>query len=139
ADLFYADLDYVNDKGAVVRKWRSDQYNPEKFNWGWMPPHPTFYAKRELFDRWGLYDTHYGTAADYELMLRFMYSKKARVFYLNEVIVKMISGGVSNAGYKNRIRAWAGDLKAMKKHRIRIPLLSVILKPLRKFSQFLIK
>jgi glycosyltransferase involved in cell wall biosynthesis len=135
-DLLYADLDYVNSEGRIIRKWRSGNYLHHKFNWGWMPPHPTFYAKRELFDMLGRYNTSYGTAADYELMLRFMYSNKVNIFYLNKVIVKMASGGVSNKNLKNRIKAWKNDFKAMEHNNINIPLLGAMLKPLRKITQF---
>ena len=136
-DLLYADLDYVNKKGAIVRKWRSGQYVPGRFNRGWMPPHPTLYVKKKLFDDFGLYNTDYGTAADYELMLRFMHFNRAKVFYLNKVIVKMRSGGQSNRSLGNRMLAWKHDFNAMVCHRIPFPLLGIVLKPLRKISQFL--
>lgn len=135
-DLLYADLDYVNPKGKVLRKWRSGHYQYHKFNWGWMPPHPTFYVKRKLFEQFGLYNFNYGTAADYELMLRFMYLHQAKVFYLNKVIVKMALGGVSNQNFKNRVRAWRNDFRAMRDNKIKIPVLGVCLKPLRKIAQF---
>jgi glycosyltransferase involved in cell wall biosynthesis len=137
ADLLYADLDYVNDDGKVMRKWRSGHYHHRKFNWGWMPPHPTFYARRAIFERFGLYSFKYGTAADYELMLRFMYLNTAKVFYLNKVIVKMAMGGVSNQKLRNRVAAWRNDFNAMKHHKISIPILGIVLKPIRKLIQFI--
>ncbi|WEK19708.1 MAG: glycosyltransferase family 2 protein [Candidatus Pedobacter colombiensis] len=136
ADLLYADLDYVNQNGKVMRRWRSGNYLHRKFNWGWMPPHPTFYAKREMFEHLGLYNSGYGTAADYELMLRFMYLNKAKVFYLNKVIVNMTMGGVSNRNFINRIKAWKCDFRAMTNNHINMPFLSLVLKPLRKVGQF---
>lgn len=136
-DVLYADLDYVDQQDRVVRKWRSGDYQQAKFNFGWMPPHPTFYVKRHLFDDFGLYNLDYGSAADYELMLRFMYLNKLKVGYLDKVIVKMRIGGLSNRSFKNRVLAWRSDFKAMKKHKIRIPLLGIILKPLRKIAQFI--
>lgn len=136
ADVVYADLDYVDSMGSVVRKWRSGKYKYDRFNFGWMPPHPTFYAKRKLFNDLGLYNIDYGSAADYELMLRFMYLNRVTICYLNKVIVKMTVGGVSNRSFNNRLRAWQADFKAMKKHGIKVPLMSVVLKPLRKIGQF---
>jgi glycosyltransferase involved in cell wall biosynthesis len=136
-DLFYADLDYVNEDGSVVRKWRSGEYKESKFNWGWMPPHPTFYVRKDAFKKYGLYDQSYGTAADYELMLRFMYLRMVNVFYLNEVIVKMSMGGVSNRNYINRVKAWTGDFKAMRSNHIPVPLVGVVFKPIRKIFQFI--
>ncbi|HAL83616.1 MAG TPA: glycosyltransferase, partial [Mucilaginibacter sp.] len=70
--IIYGDLEYVNSKGDIVRNWQSGQYSAGMFNRGWMPPHPTFYCKKELFYQFGFYSLEYGTAADYELMLRFM-------------------------------------------------------------------
>ncbi len=136
-EILYADLDYVNNNGKVVRKWRSGHYAHHKFDFGWMPPHPTFYVKRKLFEQFGLYSVNYGTAADYELMLRFMYLNRAKSFYLNKVLVKMVLGGVSNRNLKNRISAWRNDFRAMKHNRINTPILGMMLKPLRKISQFI--
>jgi len=138
ADMLYSDLDYVDHEGEVVRKWRSGEFSERNFNWGWMPPHPTFYVKREYFEKYGLYDPLFGTAADYELMLRFMYHTAVRVVYLNEVTVKMGVGGVSNSNYRNRVSAWACDLRAMQRHALFFPLFSLILKPLRKIVQYYI-
>lgn len=136
-DILYADLDYVDEAGSVIRKWRSGNYARKKFNWGWMPPHPTFYVKRRLFDELGQYRLDCGTAADYELMLRFMYLNQKKVFYLNKVIVKMRTGGQSNQNFRNRLNAWKHDYNAMVYHRIRLPILGVVMKPLRKVFQFI--
>ena len=136
-DILYGDLDYVDHSGKVIRKWRSGNYAREKFNWGWMPPHPTFYAKRSLFEELGEYSMNYGTAADYELMLRFMYLNQRKVFYLNKVIVKMRTGGQSNQNFRNRVNAWKHDFNAMVCHHVSLPLLGIVLKPLRKISQFI--
>lgn len=136
-DVIYGDLDYINPKGAIVRNWHSGAYKHGMFNWGWMPPHPTFYCKRSLFERFGLYDLQYGTAADYELMLRFIHQQKADVYYLNKKMVKMNKGGVSNKSFQNRFKAWVFDYKAMGKNGVMFPLMCVIFKPIRKFSQFL--
>jgi len=75
-DIVYADLDYINAAGKVIRKWRSGHFTANSFNFGWMPPHPTFYCKRNLFEKFGYYSLNYGTAADYELMLRLLYINK---------------------------------------------------------------
>ena len=136
-DILYADLDYVDQGGSVTRKWRSGNYTRKKFNWGWMPPHPTFYVKKSLFNELGQYRLDCGTAADYELMLRFMYLNRKKVFYLNKVIVKMRTGGQSNQNFRNRLNAWKHDYNAMVCHRISLPVLGIVLKPLRKVFQFI--
>lgn len=136
-DVVYANLEYVSARGKVVRKWRTGNYERNQFNYGWMPPHPTFYARRALFEEFGFYREDYGSAADYELMLRFMYVHALKVRYLDRVIVRMTTGGVSNRDVRNRLLAWQFDFNAMKKNHIRIPLLAIVFKPLRKIFQFI--
>jgi glycosyltransferase involved in cell wall biosynthesis len=134
--ILYGNLDFIDPNGKIVRKWRSGKYKSGMFNWGWMPPHPTFYCKKELFDKLGGYKLDYGSAADYELMLRFIHDHKANVFYLNKVLIKMFVGGVSNKSLSNRVKALLNDLKAMRNNGILFPFITVIFKPLRKIMQF---
>jgi len=136
-DIIYGDLDYVNPKGSIVRKWYAGKYIDNLFNWGWMPPHPTFYCKRGLFESLGPFDLQYGTAADYELMSRFIHFNKVKVYYLHKTMVKMNVGGVSNMTYRNRYDAWQNDYKAMRKNGVLFPLIAIIMKPLRKIIQYI--
>jgi len=136
-DVLYGNLDYINPNGGIIRKWNAGVYKDGKFNWGWMPPHPTFYCKRSLFESLGLYDLGFGSAADYELMLRYIHLNKVNVCYLNKTMVKMSIGGVSNRSYFNRLKAWRGDFKAMRKNGVLFPLLCVMFKPMRKIMQYL--
>ncbi|PJJ79444.1 glycosyltransferase family 2 protein [Mucilaginibacter auburnensis] len=136
-DALYGDLNYLKPDGGVVRRWVSGAYKAWRFNWGWMPPHPTFYCKRLFFNKLGLYDLDFGTAADYELMLRFMFKNKLQVHYLNSLMVNMQTGGASNQTLLNRIKAWKSDLSAMGKNGVLIPQVCVIFKPLRKLIQYL--
>jgi glycosyltransferase involved in cell wall biosynthesis len=135
-DMLYGDLDYVAQDETIVRKWRTKAYVQGMYNWGWMPPHPTFYCKKQLFERFGLYNVEYGTAADYELMLRFMQQTNVKALHVNKVMVKMQSGGVSNNSLPNRVKAWKGDLRAMQQNGVLFPLVVIFLKPLRKVTQF---
>ena len=135
-NILYGDLDYIDLSGKIVRKWRSGKYRSGIFNWGWMPPHPTFYCRKKLFEELGLYSLDYGSAADYELMLRFIHANKTNVFYLNKVLVKMILGGISNKSFKNRVKALQFDLKAMRNNDILFPIVTLLCKPLRKIMQY---
>jgi len=135
-DILYGDLDFIDPNEKVVRKWRSGRYHNGMFNRGWMPPHPTFYCRKTLFDAHGAYSLEYGSAADYELMLRFIHAHKANVFYLNKIMVKMYIGGVSNKSIGNRVKALLYDLKAMRNNDIIFPYITIIFKPLRKILQF---
>ena len=136
-DVVYGDLDYIDSRGNIVRKWLSGKYKAGKFNWGWMPPHPTFYCRKDLFVKFGSFKLDYGSAADYELMLRYIHVQKVTVHYLNKVFIKMVIGGVSNKNLKNRLKATLYDLKAMRNNGIAIPYLTIAFKPLRKVTQFL--
>jgi glycosyltransferase involved in cell wall biosynthesis len=74
----YADLMYVDPDNTdkVVRKWKSWSYTADAFIYGWMPPHPTFFVRRDVYHTYGTFNTSLSTAADYELMLRFLYLHK---------------------------------------------------------------
>ncbi|WP_439883006.1 glycosyltransferase family 2 protein [Pontibacter sp. MBLB2868] len=134
----YADLLYVQkgNTSKTVRKWISGVYNRERFIRGWMPPHPTFYVRRECFERHGLYNTHLKSAADYELMLRFLYKHQVTTAYLPIKLVKMRVGGKSNLSLKNRIQANREDHQAWLLNELQPRFYTRFLKPLRKLGQF---
>ncbi|GAB2693966.1 glycosyltransferase family 2 protein [Mucilaginibacter koreensis] len=136
ADIVYGNLNYVNPQQQVIRRWRSGNYSGGDFDWGWMPPHPVFYAKYNLFERMGNYRLDYGSAADYELMLRFMHRKKIRVYYLDMTLVHMLTGGASNKNISARVKALRHDYRAMRINGIKFPLITILFKPLRKLHQY---
>lgn len=141
ADAVYADLYYVDkdDTNRIFRKWHSGEYKYGMFYNGWMPPHPTFFVKREFYNRYGLFNTQFKSAADYELMLRFIHKHHLKLAYLPEFIVKMRVGGKSNVSLKNRIRANQEDRKAWVVNGLKPKLHTLYLKPLRKVVQLLRK
>lgn len=116
SDAVYADLYYVdkNNTDNIFRKWKSGNYKHGMFVSGWMPPHPTFFAKRSCYQSFGSFNLNLVSAADYELMLRFIHKHKIKLAYLPEFIIKMRVGGKSNVSLKNRIRANNEDRKAWK-------------------------
>lgn len=138
-EALYGDLEYVNrnDLTKVVRKWRSNYY--KKKNWlnGWMPPHPTFFVKKEVYERYGKFDLSLKSAADYELMLRFLYRHNVSTTYLPYVLVKMRTGGQSNVSIANRYRANLEDRKAWKKNDLKPRFYTIFWKPIRKVIQYL--
>ena len=138
SDAVYADLVYVdfNNLDKVKRVWKSGRFKKRAFYFGWMPPHPTFFVKKECYLNFGLYSLSLRSAADYELMLRFIHKNNIRVSYLPEIIVKMRVGGVSNISLKNRILANREDKKAWKINNVKPKAFTFFLKPLRKLSQF---
>jgi glycosyltransferase len=137
-DAVYGDLVYVdrNDTDRVVRYWKSGDYHPRRFYWGWMPPHPAFFVRRSVYSKYGLFDLEQGSAADYELMLRFLLKYGIRPAYLPEVLVKMRRGGMSNATFANRLRANRLDRRAWLVNELRPYPWTLWAKPLRKVGQW---
>jgi len=134
----YGDLEYVNtaNTSRVVRYWHSGHYKAKSFYWGWMPPHPTFFVRRDVYERYGLYNLTLGSAADYELMLRFLVKYRITTAYIPEVLVKMRQGGTSNSSLRNRLRANLMDRMAWSINGIKPYPWTLFLKPLRKVGQF---
>jgi len=138
-EVVYGDLEYVDraDPRRVVRRWRAGACSPGSFRRGWMPPHPTFFARRRAYERLGAYDLGLGTAADYELMLRFLLRHGLAAAYLPQVLVRMRTGGVSNRTLAGRLRAHRMDRLAWEVNALRPSPWTLPLKPLRKIVQFL--
>lgn len=140
-DCVYADLQYVDavNTSKVVRTWISGNYKKEKFLYGWMPPHPTFFVRKELYQELGKFNLSLRSAADYELMLRFLFKYSKKAAYLSDIIVKMRAGGMSNASIKNRFRANGEDRIAWKLNGLKPYFFTTWLKPIRKITQYIIK
>ncbi len=138
-DCCYGDLDYVDsvDVKHIVRRWHSGDYKPELFYRGWMPPHPTFFVRRSLYEQFGTFRLDMGTSADYELMLRFLLKCGARVAYLPDILVKMRTGGASNASLRKRLQANRMDRKAWDVNGLKPYLWTLYLKPLSKLTQYI--
>lgn len=138
-DAVYGDLFFVHPQqpSKVLRKWIAGHYNIKHFIKGWMPPHPTFFVKRELYDKFGKFNIKLKSSADYELLLRFMYMHKIKVSYLPDVLVHMRSGGQSNRSLRNRIKAHKEDYAAWNINNLKPRWYTLILKPVRKITQFM--
>jgi glycosyltransferase len=104
-----------------------------------MPPHPTFFVRREIYDRLGLFDVQFRSAADYEIMLRILLKNRIPAHYMPRVIVKMRAGGMSNASFLNRVKANQEDRLAWKLNGLQPYFFTLYVKPLRKLPQFFIR
>ena len=113
----YGDLHYVrqDDLNVVVRHWRSCPASRRRLAWGWMPPHPTLYVRREWYDRIGGFDTRYRIAADYFSILRLFSQPDFKAHYLPHVLVKMRLGGASNRSLANILRKSREDYDALRR------------------------
>lgn len=139
ADAAYGDVIFVTDHVSkkVVRTWNAGAYRHGSFRSGWLPPHPTFYIRRELADRTGRFDLQYGSAADYDFMLRALELHASTVRYIPQTLVDFQNGGQSSGSIPGYIIANLLCLKSRRRH-LRSPILDVALiaKPLRKLGQF---
>lgn len=133
-DLFYVDAVHIE---KVTRKWIAGSYKKGSFLFGWMPPHPTFFIRRKLYEKYGVFRLDLGSAADYELMLRMIHKFGINLAYVPEVLIKMRAGGVSNSSVENRLAANRNDRKAWELNHIKPYFFTLWLKPLRKITQFL--
>lgn len=140
-ESIYGDLVYVDsfDTNKMIRYWKSGKYRRGSFKFGWMPPHPSFFVKREIYEKYGMFNTTLKSAADYEFMLRILHCKNITVSYLKEVLVKMRVGGKSNATIGNRIKANLEDRKAWALNDVNPFWFTLYLKPLRKLKQYFLK
>jgi glycosyltransferase len=140
-DAVYGDLVYVDKDNIdhVFRYWKSGRYSEGAFKWGWMPPHPTFFVRKSLYEKHGVFNLDMKTAADYELMLRMIHKGKARLEYIPEILVKMRTGGASNKSVSSRIKANADDNKAWAINGVKPFWFTLYLKPIRKIIQYIFK
>ncbi len=136
-DGVYGDLMYVaqDDTDKVVRYWKSGKFEYENLKKGWMPPHPAFFIKREVYDKFGLFDTDFKIAADYNFMLKILSEDETKVCYLPNVLYVMRTGGASNKSLKNLLQKSVEDLKALKNNKIG-SLVTLFLKNISKIPQF---
>ena len=136
----YGDLQYVDptDTTKVTRTWKSCRFDRKAFYWGWMPPHPTFFVRRSLYEQFGKFNLELGSAADYELMLRFLLRYQIKAVHIPNFLVKMRAGGVSNASLRNRLMANRKDRLAWLVNGLKPYPWTITMKPLRKVGQFLV-
>ena len=135
ADVVYGDLQYCKgDK--VVRRWHSNIFNPQSLKYGWMPPHPTVYVRREVYEQMGLYDDWFRISADYDMMLR-IFKASYKTHYIPSVLVSMETGGASNKDTKARLSKTQEDYLVLKKNHVGAGLFTVACKQLRKIKQFI--
>ena len=136
-DATYGDLDYVSKANInkTVRSWVSGRFDRSKMKNGWMPPHPTFYMRREHYVALGGFDLKYSISADYDSMLRYLWKHKLNPTYIPEVLVKMRLGGKSNNSYSNILKKTLEDKNAMIANGIN-PLRGLLGKNFSKIQQF---
>ena len=136
-EAVYGDLVYVqhDDISKIIRYWKSGHYDSSALSRGWMPPHPTFYIRRSVYERLGGFDTRYRIAADYDTVLRFLAVSKIRTVYIPDVLVRMRAGGISNRSFSTIVRKSFEDLDVLKRNKVG-GIMTLLGKNFSKLSQF---
>ena len=137
----YADLVYVDplQVDKIIRYWKSKDYQPGLFEKGWMPAHPTFYVRREVYKEHGVFNIDYKFHADLEITARFIAVKKIKTRYVPDIWVRMRTGGATNRSLKNIIKGNLESYKACKKLGLKITPLYFITKTLMRLPQLFLK
>lgn len=120
-DAIHGNLSYIDSDKKIVRIWRGSAYSPEAFLKGWMPAHPTFFCRRSCFEQFGGFDLAICSAADFELMLRFVEKHGIVTYYFNRHMVNMRMGGASTLGLKSIWRNNRENMAAFRKNGIKVP------------------
>jgi len=138
-DALFGDVAFFkgDDPQSIVRRYRSDRFHPRRLAWGWMPAHPAFFMRREIYQRIGPFRTDYRIAGDFEMMIRIFQDAHLRFRHMPEILVLMRSGGVSNAGWRNSITLNTEVLRACRENGIQTNMLKVLSKyPLKLLELF---
>ena len=135
ADVVYSNLVYIDKNGRTIRYWKAGNFTKQNLKNGWMPPHPTVFVRKEIFNRTGYYNTEFKIAADYDFLLRLLSLQDIKIAYLPKVTVKMKIGGASNKSLGNILLKMREDYRAIRNNNIGgLPVL--LKKNLRKLNQF---
>jgi len=138
-DAVFGDVQFVDPEktSKIIRYYSSKKFNPAKFKFGFMPAHPSFYVKRELFEKLGYYKTDYKIAADYELLIRFLYVNQIKYKYIEMPFVSMRTGGVSNKSICSNVTLNKEIARACKENGIHTNYLYIYSKYFLKMFEFL--
>lgn len=138
-DAVYGDIHFVrpSDLSKSVRYYSSRNFRPWALRFGYMPAHPSFYARRELFEKYGVYSLNYRLAADYEMMVRLFRKAKIRYKYLPVDMVTMRTGGMSTRSVRNRLQLTVEDAKACRENGMYSNFLMCSCKYITKFFEFI--
>lgn len=133
-DAVFGDIHFVdfNNLNKCVRYYSSKHFKPSALRYGLMPAHPSFYVRRECYERYGKYDLSYKIASDYDLMVRFFYKYGITYSYINKDMVTMRTGGLSTRNLRNRLLITWEDLKACRKYGLYTNIFFISLKYLYK-------
>lgn len=139
-DAVFADVAYVkaNKTDKVVRLYSSKKFDISRFSRGYMPAHPSLYAKRELYTHFGLYKADYKIAADFEMMIRLFYTNKIKYVYVPMIFVFMRMGGISNKNISSVYLLNKETLRACRENKIQTSIAKLTLKYFTKIFEYIL-
>lgn len=135
-DGVYGDLHYVRQNGSVQRFWKAGEFHPNMLRKGWMPPHPTLFLRKDVYEKAGPFDLTFQISSDYDLILRLLGDPQFKIGYLPMPLIDMKVGGTSNRSLKNILQKSHEDLRALRKNQVPAPLRALFLKNSSKLPQF---
>ena len=135
-DCVFGDLVFTDKNENIMRVWKGSEFKKGAFNKGWMPAHPTFYCRRSIYEKLGLYDDSFKIAGDFELMIRFLEKNNIRSKYVPLTLVNMKVGGVSNNRIKSKLDILREEFRAFDQNNIQVNKLSYILYKAKKIKEF---
>ena len=138
-DIVYGDLVYVKSDNVdkVVRNWKSNPYDTNFFENGNVPPHPSLFVKKKVYEKAGLFNLDFKLAADYEFMLRIFKKHNFKSKYINKVIVRMRLGGATNQSFSNIKNQNLEILRAWKTNSLKAPFYLMPLRVVKRLLQFI--
>ena len=139
ADILYGDLVYLDNKNQekVLRYWKSQSFSNSLLFHGWMPPHPTVFMKKEIYEKQGTFDISFSISADYDLLLRVLKNTSLHCVYLPQIITKMKMGGTSNRNIRNIFIKSKEDYRALQKNEFSNAWWILVMKNISKLTQFI--
>ena len=134
----YADLVYVDkeDTSRVIRYWKSRPFCTGLFKKGWMPAHPTFFVRRDVYEQWGDFNLNFPRQADFELTMRFLEIHQIKSVYIPKIWVRMRTGGASNNSIKGIFKGNLEAYRACKLHHLAVGPFFIARKILSRIPQF---
>jgi len=137
--IVFGDLFYVNQENTdlIRRKWVTGPFKKNSFKKGWHPAHPTFFVRKAVYEKHGVFDLDLNLAADFELMLRFLEKHQLKSAYINEPMVRMRLGGATSKNLSNILKQNKECVGAFKKNGLPVSPLYPLYRLLPKLKQFL--
>tara|TARA_B100001769_G_C21920429_1_gene496397 strand:+ start:67 stop:798 length:732 start_codon:yes stop_codon:yes gene_type:complete len=136
-DAVHGNLKFYNHKNKVIRNWISKPFEKGAFKKGWMPAHPTFYCRKNIYNKYGNYNELFKIAGDFELMLRFIETKNIKTMFIDKNLVKMKAGGISNSGFISKIKILNEEFFAFDLNKISLNKFSYLINKAVKIKEFL--